>query len=58
MVVDMLCHWRYVIDNLFGEVKRVSCLASTHIPERIDEQGKTLQNAPRTTQPTRHSKLR
>jgi predicted dehydrogenase len=40
MVVDMLCHWRYVIDNLFGEVKRVSCLASTHIPERIDEQGK------------------
>ncbi|MCX6971964.1 MAG: Gfo/Idh/MocA family oxidoreductase [Verrucomicrobia bacterium] len=40
MVVDMLCHWRYVIDNLFGEVKHVSCLASTHIPERIDEQGK------------------
>lgn len=41
MVVDMLCHWRYVIDNLFGEVKKVSCLASTHIPERIDEQGKS-----------------
>lgn len=40
MVVDMLCHWRYVIDNLFGEVKKVSCLASTHIPERVDEQGK------------------
>ena len=39
MVVDMLCHWRYVIDNLFGEVKKVSCLASTHIPERVDEQG-------------------
>jgi len=39
MVVDMLCHWRYVIDNLFGPVKRVSCLAATHIPERIDECG-------------------
>ena len=39
LVVDMLCHWRYVIDNLFGKVKNVSCLASTHIPERIDEQG-------------------
>ena len=40
MVVDMLCHWRYVIDNLFGPVKSVSCLAATHIPERVDEQGK------------------
>ncbi len=40
MAVDMLCHWRYVIDNLFGDVKRVSCLAATHIPERVDEQGK------------------
>ena len=40
MVVDMLCHWRYVIDNLFGNVKSVSCLADTHIPERVDEEGK------------------
>ncbi len=40
MIVDMLCHWRYVIDNLFGPVKSVSCLAATHIPERIDEEGK------------------
>ena len=40
LVIDMLCHWRYVIDNLFGPVKSVSCLAATHIPERIDEQGK------------------
>ena len=40
MIVDMLCHWRYVIDNLFGPVKSVSTLAATHIPERIDEQGK------------------
>lgn len=40
MIVDMLCHWRYVLDNLFGEVKAVSCLGATHIPERIDEEGK------------------
>ena len=40
IVLDMLCHWRYVLDNLFGEVKSVSCLATTHIPERFDEQGR------------------
>ena len=40
IIVDMLCHWRYVLDNLFGEVKAVSCLGATHIKERIDEQGK------------------
>jgi len=39
IIVDMLCHWRYVLDNLFGEVKAVSCLGATHIPERVDEQG-------------------
>ncbi len=40
IIVDMLCHWRYVLDNLFGSVKAVSCLGATHIPERVDEQGK------------------
>jgi len=40
IIVDMLCHWRYVLDNLFGEVKGVFCLGATHIPERVDEQGK------------------
>lgn len=39
MIIDMLCHWRYVIDNLFGKIKSVSTLAATHIPERIDEEG-------------------
>lgn len=41
IIVDMLCHWRYVLDNLFGNVKGVFCLGATHIPERIDEQGKS-----------------
>ena len=40
IILDMLCHWRYVIDNLFGAVRSVSCLGATHIPTRIDEQGK------------------
>jgi predicted dehydrogenase len=40
IIVDMLCHWRYVLDNIFGKVKAVSCLGATHISERIDEQGK------------------
>lgn len=40
IIVDMLCHWRYVLDNLFGNVKAVSCLGATHIKERIDEEGK------------------
>ena len=41
MILDMLPHWRYVLDNLFGEVKSVSCLGATHIPSRVDESGKT-----------------
>jgi predicted dehydrogenase len=40
IILDMICHWRYVLDNLFGEVKSVSCLGATHIPERFDEEGK------------------
>ncbi len=40
IILDMLCHWRYVLDNLFGEVKAVSCLGATHIPDRWDEEGK------------------
>jgi predicted dehydrogenase len=40
IILDMLCHWRYVLDNLFGEVKAVSCLGATHIPFRWDEAGK------------------
>jgi predicted dehydrogenase len=40
IIVDMLCHWRYVLDNLFGEVNAVSCLGATHVKERIGEDGK------------------
>jgi predicted dehydrogenase len=41
IIIDMLCHWRYVLDNIFGPVKAVSCLGATHIPERWDESGKS-----------------
>lgn len=43
IILDMLCHWRYVLDNLFGEVKAVSCLGATHIPQRVDEKGNTYK---------------
>ncbi len=39
IIIDMLCHWRYVLDNMFGKVLGVFCLGATHIPERIDEAG-------------------
>ena len=43
MILDMMCHWRYVLDNLFGEVKSISCLGATHIPQRWDEDGKPYE---------------
>jgi predicted dehydrogenase len=41
IIVDMLCHWRYVLDHVFGKVKAVSCLGATHVKKRVDEAGKT-----------------
>jgi predicted dehydrogenase len=43
IILDMICHWRYVLDNTFGNVRSVSCLGATHIPERWDEAGKKYQ---------------
>src|SRR6266536_1664989 len=43
IILDMLCHWRYVLDNTFGNVKAVSCLGATHIPQRWDEAGKPYE---------------
>ncbi len=39
IILDMLCHWRYVLDETFGAVEAVSCLGATHIPQRVDETG-------------------
>jgi predicted dehydrogenase len=36
----MLCHWRYVLDDLFGAVRSVSCIGANFIPRRWDEDGR------------------
>src|SRR3974390_3389594 len=41
IILDMLCHWRYVLDHTFAPVKAVSCIGATHIPSRVDENGRT-----------------
>ena len=38
IILDMLCHWRYVLDNVIAPVTAVSCLGVTHIDRRWDEQ--------------------
>ena len=40
IMIDMFCHWRYLLDNLFGGVKRVNAIGTTHLPVRIGEDGK------------------
>ena len=44
IILDMVCHWRYVLDNLFGDVESVTCLGATHIPKRWDENNKPYTN--------------
>lgn len=39
IVLDMFCHWNYVLENLFGRVSAVTAKAVTHIPRRWDEKG-------------------
>jgi predicted dehydrogenase len=38
IIIDMLCHWRYILAHLFGGVRAISCLGAIHISERFDEQ--------------------
>jgi predicted dehydrogenase len=39
MMIDMFCHWRYVIDNVFGPVKSLVAHGATDLPERRAEDG-------------------
>jgi len=39
ITLDMFAHWSYVLDTLFGRVEAVTARVTTHIPERVDEQG-------------------
>ena len=43
MMVDMFCHWRYVIDHTFGPVKSLVSWAAIDLPERRDESGKVFK---------------
>jgi predicted dehydrogenase len=38
IILDMLCHWRYVLDTLFGEVRAVSCRGAVLLDRRWDEE--------------------
>ncbi|GAB3473347.1 Gfo/Idh/MocA family protein [Nocardiopsis coralliicola] len=39
LILDMFCHWRYVLDGVIAPVRSVQALGATHIPERIGEDG-------------------
>lgn len=39
LVLDMFPHWRYLVEQLVGDIEAVSCTCRTHIPRRRDEQG-------------------
>src|SRR5262245_38576242 len=43
LALDMMAHWRYMIDRLAAPVIAVSALMSTAIPERVDECGQRYQ---------------
>jgi len=39
LALDMMAHWRYMVDRLAAPVTAVSALMTTAIPERVDERG-------------------
>src|SRR5258708_24451750 len=39
LILDMYPHWRYVIENTLGPMRRVITSLSTATPARVDEQG-------------------
>ncbi|WP_112274757.1 Gfo/Idh/MocA family protein [Lentzea terrae] len=43
IVIDMFCHWSYLLHNLFGRVEAVTAKAVTHIPTRWDEQNNAYE---------------
>lgn len=43
IILDMLAHWRYVLDNIVAPVQSVSCRGAVHIPRRWDENGESYE---------------
>lgn len=39
LILDMYPHWRYVIENTLGPIRRVTTAMSTATPQRVDERG-------------------
>ena len=40
IIIDMFCHWQYVVSNLFGPIKSVVAHGNIDLPVRVDERGK------------------
>jgi predicted dehydrogenase len=49
IIMDMFCHWRYVLDHTFGRVRAVQCLGHIDVPTRWDEQVKPYQSTAEDT---------
>lgn len=43
IIFDMFCHWRYLIDGLFGKIKSLVAHGAVHIPDRADERGQRYE---------------
>jgi predicted dehydrogenase len=41
IMLDMFCHWQYVIENLFGPIGKLVAWGSRDLPQRVDEAGRT-----------------
>jgi predicted dehydrogenase len=40
LTLDMVPHWRYVVEGILGPIRKVVCTATTALPDRVDEEGK------------------
>lgn len=40
IIGDMFCHWRYVIDDVFGPIRGLVAEARVDLPGRVDEAGR------------------
>ena len=43
LMIDMFCHWQYVISNLFGPIKKLVAYGNVDLPERRAEDGKSYK---------------
>ena len=43
-MIDMFCHWHYLINELFGPIRRLVAHGNTDIPQRSDENGTPFES--------------